>query len=423
MTIPLDRLYNFLDDVVNDDILIYRWCQHGSKLLTDIKLLKEQTVFEMATIPIVLCHDQEPLNYYLYSEEEILDSIIKLKSKVLPYSREKFKEINNRLKMTENYIQEITSNCINLYNKYILLNSEKNSVAVDDYVKHGAIPVYYFSHALIARDWFRYAEIDPKLARKNIKKDFLVYQRAWDGSREYRLKFSELLIDFNLQENCMSTFTPYSDSNVHYLNHQYKNTSFQLQRKDLERQFSINNTPSWASADYVANNYSETRFEVVLETLFDDQRWHLTEKVFRPIACGQPFILASTSGALKYLKSYGFKTFGEFIDESYDDITDPARRLSAIISTMQSISSLSAEEKEKLSVCLQPIVDFNKNWFFGKEFFNNIVSEYQTNLLSGLSLVKQHRGDCLKRWDLIRKNNITKNILTEEEYQELLNRI
>ena len=90
---------------------------------------------------------------------------------------------------------------------------------------------------------------------------------------------------------------------------------------------------------------------------------------------------------------------------------------------MQSISSLSVKEKEKLSTCLQPIVDFNKNWFFSKEFFNNIVNEYQTNLLNGLGLLRQHRGDCLKRWDILRKNDITKNILTEEEYQELLNRI
>jgi hypothetical protein len=424
MTVPLDRLYNFLDDVVNQDILIYRWYPHGSKLLDDIKLLKYKTGFERVTTPIMLCHDQEPLDYYLYSEEEILDAVIKIKSKVLPLlNRERIKEISRRSKFVENYIQEIIDNKINLYDKYILLNSEKNSTAIDDYVQHGAVPVYYFSHALIARDWFRYAEIDPVLSNKNIKKDFLVYQRAWSGSREYRLKFSELMLDADLLNHCLASFNSLDNRYIHYIDHKYKNNCFQIQRTDLENYFSIKNTPSQASADYVANDYCETRYEIVLETMFDDQRWHLTEKTFRPIACGHPFILASTPGALDYLKSYGFKTFGDYIDESYDKITDPVERLSAIIRTMKSISSLSVEQKENLSVCLQPIVDFNKNWFFSKEFFNNIVSEYQNNLTTGLEFLRQHRGSCLERWDILRKKDLSKYIITDKEYQELLNMI
>jgi len=423
MTIPLDRLYNFLDDIVNQDIIIYRWHPHGSKLLDDIQILKNVTGFKRVVTPIMLCHDQEPLNYYLYSDEELFDSLLRSKSKSLPYTREKFKEVNSRLKFTENYIQEIIGNRINLYDKYILLNSEKNSVAVDDYVQHGAVPVYYFSHALIARDWFRHAEVDPVLSRKNVKKDFLVYQRAWDGSREYRLKFSELIVDADMLKNCQTSFAPVSDKEIYYLDHKYQNSRFQIQKNNLENIFPINKTRSWASADYAADDYCTTRFEVVLETLFDDRRWHLTEKTFRPIACGQPFILASTPGALGYLKSYGFKTFGDYIDESYDEITDPIDRLSAIVRTMQSISSLSAEQKEKLSVCLQPAIDFNKNWFFSKEFFNNVVSEYQNNLAVGIKFLQQYRGKCVERWEMLRKKGVAKNIITDEEYQELLKMI
>jgi len=423
MTIPLDRLYNFLDNVVNQDIIIYRWHPHGSKLLDDINLLNPLTTFEHVTTPIMLCHDQEPLDYYLYSEEELFDSLLKIKSKSLPYTREKFKEVNSILKFTENYIQEIIGNKVNLYDKYILLNSEKNSTAVDDYIQHDAVPVYYFSHALIARDWFRHGEVDPVLSRKNIKKDFLVYQRAWDGSREYRLKFSELIVDADMLKNCQTSFAPVSNKGIHYLDHKYQNTCFQIQKNNLENNFSINDTQSWASADYAADDYCTTRFEVVLETLFDDRRWHLTEKTFRPIACGQPFILASTPGALGYLKSYGFKTFGDYIDESYDEITDPIDRLSAIVRTMQSISSLSVEQKEKLSVCLQPAINFNKNWFFSKEFFNNIVSEYQNNLTAGIEFLQQHRGKCVERWEILRKKGVAKNIITDEEYQKLLKMI
>ena len=36
MSVPLDRLYNFLHDVVDHDITIYRFWPHGSKKLEDL---------------------------------------------------------------------------------------------------------------------------------------------------------------------------------------------------------------------------------------------------------------------------------------------------------------------------------------------------------------------------------------------------
>jgi hypothetical protein len=69
----------------------------------------------------------------------------------------------------------------------------------------------------------------------------------------------------------------------------------------------------------------------VLETLFDDHRWHLTEKSLRPIACGKPFVLMATPGSLQYLRQYGFKTFDGLIDETYDSIQNPKQRLQAVL--------------------------------------------------------------------------------------------
>ena len=86
----------------------------------------------------------------------------------------------------------------------------------------------------------------------------------------------------------------------------------------------------------------------MLETLFDDTRWHLTEKSLRPSACGKPFMLAATAGSLQYLRSYGFKTFSGLIDESYDLIVEPHLRLQSIAQEMQRISQLSPNKKYKL---------------------------------------------------------------------------
>jgi hypothetical protein len=423
MTVPLDRLYHFLDDVVNDDLIIYRWSPHGSRLLDDMRPLKNYKSFAHFTTPIVLCHDQEPTDYNLYSEEDRFNSIIKQKSANMPYTRQQFEEMNNEYKYTDNYIQELLGHKLNIYNKYILLHSEKNSEAINDYVQHDAVPVYYFSHALIARDWFRYAEIDPLIFKKNVKQDFLIYQRAWTGSREYRLKFLELLINSGIYSQCLSRFNPLDDNGKHYRTHQYKNKTLQIERNDLESYFPANNSPSSSSADYSVEDYCQTRFEVVLETLFDDRRQHLTEKIFRPIACGQPFILASTPGALSYLRSYGFKTFGDYIDESYDNVADPVERLHAILSTMKSIAMQSHEEKELLSSQLQNVVEFNRNWFFSREFVTLVVNEYKSNLGTGLDVIRQHQGACLNRWEILRLKGIAQKIITEQEYKELLKKI
>jgi hypothetical protein len=425
MTVPLDRLYHFLDDVVNRDIIIYRWFPHGSKLLSDLQQLKNYDRLKKYINPIAVYHDQEPLNYFLYSEQEQFDAVCnaKISNCQDPKDHEPIREYHRLHKLHLNYIQEITGSVLNIHNNYLLVHSEKNSQEIDHYIRFGAVPVYYFSHALISRDWFRYAEMDPLLKQKNIQKDFLIYQRAWSGTREYRLKFLQLLIDHHLVDHCWSKFNPVNEEHVHYSMHNYRNSNFNVTRWDLENYFPVNTAPSCASADYNNSDYNYTAIEVVLETLFDDSRWHLTEKIFRPIACGQPFLLASTPGSLEYLKSYGFQTFADHIDESYDSISDPVERLCAIIQVMKDIAALDAGAKKSLFVDLQKIADYNQQWFFSKDFRQNIVDEYVTNINNGLEILNQNRGACRLRWKLLRDKGKDKFLLNEQDYQELLSRI
>jgi hypothetical protein len=99
---------------------------------------------------------------------------------------------------------------------------------------------------------------------------------------------------------------------------------------ELIDQFLDNKFSSAASADYDPNDFINSEISVILETVFDDRRIHLTEKTLKPIACGHPFILAAGPGALEYIRSYGFKTFAPYIDESYDQETDSLKRLEKI---------------------------------------------------------------------------------------------
>jgi hypothetical protein len=128
--------------------------------------------------------------------------------------------------------------------------------------------------------------------------------------------------------------------------------------------------------------------EVVLETLFDDSRNHLTEKSLRPIACGQPFIIAGAPGSLQYLKDYGFKTFDGHINESYDNIQNSSDRLTAIIQEMKRINNMTPEQKQQLIKDVQHIVEHNQKLFFSNEFHEHVINEFKQNLNQAVDTVK-----------------------------------
>jgi hypothetical protein len=281
-------------------------------------------------------------------------------------------------------------NCYqNIFSKNILLHSEKNSTDLEKYQKHNQlILVYYWSHALIARDWFRYAEHEQ--FEKNIRKFFLIYNRAWSGSREYRLKFTDLIIEHDMSDQCLTFFNS-NDGTEHYRDHKFKNSIWRPHHV-LENYFGPTQATATASADFATTDYNSTDIEVVLETLFTDGRLHLTEKSLRPIACAQPFILAAAHGSLQYLRDYGFQTFDTVWDETYDTIQDPYHRMLAIIRLMRSICDWTPEERLKKRQLLQDIARYNQKHFFSKEFFNIVTDELQGNLSWAFDQLKSDPG-------------------------------
>jgi hypothetical protein len=414
MSVPLDRLYNFLHDVVDHDITIYRFCPHGSKKLEDLLPLIPTTIWvkEMCT-PQAIFHDQEPLNFDYWSTDHF-DS--KWHQWVIDFCW-------NPLTSSVEHIDFQSSLHLrglvhtNLYDYVLLVHSEKNSREVDNYFQHGFLPVYYWSHAIIAADWFRYAEHDPILQYDAaiFTQDFLIYNRAWSGTREYRLAFVDQLVQAGLTTYCRTSFAPV-DSDMHYSQHKFANPDLAIARTDLETVLPANTHNSHASADYNNLDYAQTGMEIVLETLFDDSRWHLTEKALRPIACGKPFMLVATAGSLTYLRSYGFETFGNLIDESYDLETDPVARLAAVIQEMSRISSLNTSDKIVLWNQLHQIAERNKQRFFSAEWQAGIVQEYVDNI--NQAMVTMNDNCTGKHWKQYRELGDTLGIVSRQSQED-----
>ena len=385
MSVPLDRLYDFLHDICNrDDLLIYGFYPHGSRKLEDIRILKEKhrSWFSYMTTPALIFHDQEHLLYKLYHEKDLQD-YIETHIEKFPHS-ENSKNFKNLV--AGMHLRACVLMPVGVYDQVLLCHSEKNSEDLELYQQNGFIGVYYWSHALISRDWFRFAKLDPMLIPdfNNIVHDFLIYNRSWSGTREYRLTLVELLVNQDLVSCCKTSFSEF-DNQINYSQFEFRNPSLAICRYDLHELFAANDHDATASADYNSKDYSITAIEIVLETLFDDSRHHLTEKILRPIACGRPFILASTPGSLHYLRQYGFQTFDGLIDESYDLIPDPVLRLKAITQEMKRIRNLECEEKKLLWSRLYKISEQNKMLFFSDKWQDNIIKEFQYNFESAVS--------------------------------------
>jgi hypothetical protein len=376
MSIPLDRLYHFIESTTGSlpgsPLVIYRYMPHGSKNLAELDMLKSYAGLDLMCWPHLYCHDQEPLDYQGNQVTVPLDQV-------------KSDRVRHFWSLLEKYQVSRPQNIRqhpNIWDKCLLLHSELRSQEVEKYQKDQYIPVYYWSHAVIARDWFRYAQ--HVNIQKSIKKNFLIYNRAWTGTREYRLKFADLLVDNNLHTQCLASISPVDlDLNIHYQDYSFKNNLYSP-KNILENFFTSKSVQSHYSADFDIEDYASTNIEVVLETLFDDGRWHLTEKVLRPIACGQPFLLVSTGGSLQYLKKYGFKSFDSIWSEHYDSVIEPLQRLEAVVQTMKTIVSWDPETRAKKLAQAQEIALYNQQLFFSSKFFETIVNELKSNLSNAL---------------------------------------
>jgi hypothetical protein len=422
MTIPVDNLYHWIESITSHPLILYVFQPHGSKDIFDLTLFKNTRYFRSFT-PGVICHDQEPLDFnnhkFTYDPNRIeqvcehwsfdqddIDEILVVYSDLAEFPN-----------LKTNYLKLITG-----YSDWsILLHSEKNSQDVLDFSQAGFIPVYYWSHAVIARDWYRFAEHDARLEQKNIEKTFLVYCRDWTPNREYRLKFLDLLVQGGLRDDCVISTQHVNNRGVHLRDYQVQDTRFLF---DADRLLTIpdNTTSSTASAEYDITDLTSTAVSVVLETVVDTDKIHLTEKILRPIACGHAFLLAAGPGALAYLRSYGFRTFNAVFDESYDAETDCVKRLEMIVNAMQKIKHLNDHDWREI----QKIVDHNKQHFFSKEFSNQIKQELAHNLDQAVEFCLANQGEfywqsrkLLRRLGLINQWPSLKNDQSKKSIQHL----
>ena len=99
--------------------------------------------------------------------------------------------------------------------------------------------------------------------------------------------------------------------------------------------------------------------EISIETNYTD-KWEQTEKTWKCLASGKPFLLFAGAGSLEVIRALGFKTFAPFINENYDNESNTWKRLDMIKFEIDRLASLEQAEKKCVLDNIQLIAARNK---------------------------------------------------------------
>jgi len=283
---------------------------------------------------------------------------------------------------------------------FVLITTEKNSDALDSiYAKYKWPTVYYFHHIFAAHDWFRGHYYDPLIihpTKRTLKKKYISFNRITGSRRVYRsLLINELVVRGILDQGYVSYNDICSEGGT-YQEHLTKGAEDGLYSAELAQEAiaNIGSIQLPLRIDYQdqavipnhsmqlsATEYSQESFiYVVTETCFWERKDHLTEKIFKPIVSMMPFVLVGPANNLKYLRSYGFKTFDQWIDESYDAIEDPIERLQAVGAVLHDLSNRSLDDLTAMLHQMTPVLEHNRNLFYSREFVDSAWKELANNL-------------------------------------------
>lgn len=173
----------------------------------------------------------------------------------------------------------------------------------------------------------------------------------------------------------------------------------ELRPLTYDKELDVTLSEKWPLSQYIPEmstygdiDQFDTYFEIITETYFSDEtNFFISEKTLRAFLRFQLFIVVGSPYTLKYLRSIGFQTFSPWIDESYDEIADPAKRMSAIFKEIDRLCSMSLDQIHQMYCELWPRVLHN---------FEHFTSQMRT-------VSKQEIGDIVNKLAVTSHQNLS----------------
>ena len=219
-------------------------------------------------------------------------------------------------------------------------------------------------------------------------------------TRPHRKYMIELMRDTGLLEHALWTnldTTPVYNhtyrtdlferpSEIKLLSAEYEVEQFHTGQKDQYQHAFVKHElfdNQWGDVYIRAEPYIDTYFSLVTETVFDYPYSLRSEKIYKPIAMGHPFVAVANSGFYRDLHHAGYQTFGNLIDESFDRIDNNQDRLDRIA---QVVEDLCGSDLEEFLVASRAVTKYNQQHLAAegirifREFPDRFVNFIQSNL-------------------------------------------
>jgi hypothetical protein len=252
---------------------------------------------------------------------------------------------------------------------------------------------YYFYHGWACKDWFRGYDktfLIPRARDREPAYTFMSPNRIVAGKRDHRVLFLYNVFKHDLEKNYISAprTCPYEGVDISQIALKYVNTYPDIEQvfrdAELPRLFEGEETQHMTSC--WLGNYAEAQDSLVYvptETVYSGRRLHITEKTFKAIALEMPFVLVAPAGSLEYMRSYGFRTFSDVFDESYDEETNDILRIEKVTQLLKDLDSLSRHERQHIHRACLSAVEYNYEHFYGSGLEKVLWQELQ-DMLRGL---------------------------------------
>lgn len=248
------------------------------------------------------------------------------------------------------------------------------NLAIQERVKEKKVtftvhPVHFFENWASKGTLIEQISFEPFLnSLDNQQWLFLSFNRL---PRRHRAFFISLLEQKGLMQKGMVSFGTEGSDFSHIL---HSCTNSEEEHQNLKKCFDsvLERAPIELDSDLFYNQahnlgvdlHKQTFISVVTETLADwDGTLFFSEKIWKPIVLGHPFMLIGNKGGLKYLRERGFKTFGKWIDESYDELDDWRDRVRHVVRELERLNQRSVEELIEIREEMKEICLHNKNLY------------------------------------------------------------
>ena len=154
---------------------------------------------------------------------------------------------------------------------------------------------------------------------------------------------------------------------------------FHLNYIELNDEDIIHKNPVWDIPPQANDAYVWISTESTFSHTHPYKDNQITEKTFKPLIIHKPFLVVGGVGTLKQLREWGFETFPELFDESYDEEEDMFKRMKMILNETKKLNEMSLEELHNIYLSMEDKLCYNSNHF--RTNFKSILKEQSKTVM------------------------------------------